>query len=173
MPGVNTKAPVTQRLWPGYHLVATEIFWNRGQNRRTNARLFAEVVGDRQSKISRSKVDGHVQNFWPAITNRKRPHIGIAWSYKQSCVVAQPVLGDCGSRSRTIFHATGRTTWRLVVPPVLPVALSKVIGVPTGCTALRCVVPPIVRSVAWCHYWSFDRSQDATIDRVIGRMPRL
>ena len=32
-------------------------------NRRKNVRLVAEVVGDRQGKISRSKVDGHVQNF--------------------------------------------------------------------------------------------------------------
>ena len=32
-------------------------------SRRKNVRLVAEVVGDRQGKISRNKVDGHVQNF--------------------------------------------------------------------------------------------------------------
>ena len=40
-------------------------------NRRKNARLVAEVVGDRQGKISRSKVDGHVQNVKTVIPNRK------------------------------------------------------------------------------------------------------
>ena len=30
---------------------------------KTNARLVTEVKGDRQSKTSCSKVDGHVQNF--------------------------------------------------------------------------------------------------------------
>ena len=37
-------------------------------------RLVAEVVGDRKGQISRSKVDGHVQNLKPAIPNRKRSH---------------------------------------------------------------------------------------------------
>ena len=32
-------------------------------NRRKDVRLVAEVVGDRQGKISRIKVDGHVQNL--------------------------------------------------------------------------------------------------------------
>ena len=39
-------------------------------NRIKNLRLFAEVVGDRHGRISRSKVDGHVQNFYAAIPNR-------------------------------------------------------------------------------------------------------
>ena len=34
----------------------------------------AEVVGDRKGQISRSKVDGHVQNLKPAVPNRKRSH---------------------------------------------------------------------------------------------------
>ena len=31
-------------------------------------------MGDRTGQISRNKVDGHVQNFKPAIPNRKRSH---------------------------------------------------------------------------------------------------
>ena len=50
-------------------------------NRRKNVRLVAEdvrfvkeVVGDRKGQISRNKVDGHVQNLYPAIPNRKRSY---------------------------------------------------------------------------------------------------
>ena len=32
-------------------------------SRRKNVRLVAEFVGNPQGKISRSKVDGHIQNF--------------------------------------------------------------------------------------------------------------
>ena len=66
----RAKAPVTPGLRPGYDLPATD----KLANRRTNARLVAEVVGDRKGQISRNKVDGHVQNLKPAIPNRKRPH---------------------------------------------------------------------------------------------------
>ena len=31
--------------------------------RRKNVRLVADVVGDRQGKVSRNKVDGHFQKF--------------------------------------------------------------------------------------------------------------
>ena len=50
---------------------------NRRKNVRLAAeieRLVAEVVGDRKGKISRNKVDGHVQHLKPAIPNRKRSH---------------------------------------------------------------------------------------------------
>ena len=62
---VFTNAPVTPGLRPAYDLAATEKWWNRGQIEKRNERLVAEVVGpgDRSGKISRSKVDGHVQNF--------------------------------------------------------------------------------------------------------------
>ena len=43
------KAPVTPSLRPGYDLPATEKCWHCGH-------IVAEVVGDRQGKISRSKV---------------------------------------------------------------------------------------------------------------------
>ena len=56
------KAPVTPDLRPGYDLPATEFFFESWATRRKNVRLAAEVVGDRQGKISRSKVDGHDQN---------------------------------------------------------------------------------------------------------------
>ena len=56
------KAPVTPGLRPGYDLPATEKMLESWENRRKNVRLVAEVVGDRQGKISRSKVDGHDQN---------------------------------------------------------------------------------------------------------------
>ena len=105
-----TYAPVTPGMRPGYDLAATEFFLESWANRRKSARLVSEVVGDRQSKISRSKVDGHVQNFWPAIPNRKRSQTGLTWSYHQSRMVAPPVVHDRGSSSRTIGRATGRAT---------------------------------------------------------------
>ena len=49
----TSKIPVSPSLRPGYDLSATEKCWNR----RKNVRLVAEVVGDRQGKISRNKVD--------------------------------------------------------------------------------------------------------------------
>ena len=52
----TSKTPVTPGLRPGYGLPATEKCENRGQG------LVAGVVGDRLGKISRNKVDGHVQN---------------------------------------------------------------------------------------------------------------
>ena len=39
-------------------------------------RLILEVVGDRTSKFGCSKVDGHVLNSGPPITNRKRSQTG-------------------------------------------------------------------------------------------------
>ena len=36
--------------------------WESGANGRKDVQLFAEVVGDRQDKIGRSKVARHVQN---------------------------------------------------------------------------------------------------------------
>ena len=69
MNNVVAKAPVTPGLRPGSDLPATEKL-ESWANRRKNVRLVTEVVGDRQGKISRSKVDGHVQNFYPAIPNR-------------------------------------------------------------------------------------------------------
>ena len=57
-------APVTPGLRPGYDLPATVKCENRGQVvERTYVRLVAEVVGDRQGKMSCNKVDGHVQNL--------------------------------------------------------------------------------------------------------------
>ena len=38
-------------------------------NSRTNVRLVAVVAGDRQGKIGRINVDGHVENVKPAIPN--------------------------------------------------------------------------------------------------------
>ena len=58
----TSKAPVTPGLRPGYDLPATVKCENRGQVGRKNVRLVAEVVGDRQGKMSCNKVDGHVQN---------------------------------------------------------------------------------------------------------------
>ena len=55
-------APFTPGLRPGYDLAANDLFLESLANRRTNTRLVAEVVGDRQCKISRIKVDDIVQN---------------------------------------------------------------------------------------------------------------
>ena len=59
----TSKTPVTLGLRPCYDLHATEKLLESGASRRKNVRLVAEVVGARQGKISRNKVDGHVQNF--------------------------------------------------------------------------------------------------------------
>ena len=37
--------------------------------------MVADVVGDRQGKISHSKEDGHFQNLYPAIPNRLVPRL--------------------------------------------------------------------------------------------------
>ena len=71
------KAPVTPGLRPGYDLPATEKWGARRKNVRLVAevvRLVAEVVGDLKGQICRNKVDGQVQNWKPAIPNRKRSH---------------------------------------------------------------------------------------------------
>ena len=80
-------------------------------NRTKSVRLVAEGVGHRHSKISRSKVDGHVQHFLPAIPNRKRSQTGLTWSYHQSCMLAPPVVNDRGCHNRTIGRATGGNWW--------------------------------------------------------------
>ena len=49
---------VTPNLQPGYDRIILESL----SNRRENVQLIVVVVGDRTSKISRNKVDGHVQN---------------------------------------------------------------------------------------------------------------
>ena len=49
-----------------YDQVTTYLRLKMGESwasRRKNVRLVAEVVGDRQGKMSRNKVDGHVQNL--------------------------------------------------------------------------------------------------------------
>ena len=61
-------------------------------NRTKSVRLVAEGVGHRHSNISRSKVDGHVQHFLPAITNRKRSQTGLTCSVHQSWVIAGPTV---------------------------------------------------------------------------------
>ena len=60
--GELCKALVTAGLRPGYDLPATEKMLESWANRRKNVRLVAEVVGDRQGKISRSKVVRRVKN---------------------------------------------------------------------------------------------------------------
>ena len=99
---MSTIITVTPNLRPGYDRKMLELL----SNRRENVPLVVVVVGDRTSKISRNKVDGHVQNFRAAITNRRQVLHGRntnrVWSYHQSHVVAPPVVCDCVSSSRTI-----------------------------------------------------------------------
>ena len=68
---VRSKAPVTPGLRPGYDVAATKTIWNRSKD----VRLVAEVVGDRKGQMGRNKVDGHVQNLYPAIPNRLVPRM--------------------------------------------------------------------------------------------------
>ena len=50
---------LTTKLRPSCDRIVLEAW----ANRRKNVRLVAEVVVDRQGKISGSKIDGHVQNI--------------------------------------------------------------------------------------------------------------
>ena len=89
----HTK-PAT-RIRPGYDRKMLELL----SNRRESVPLIVVVVGDRTSKISHNKVDGHVQNFRAAITSRRQvvymvvAPIGYGrttnrmWSHHQLCVI--------------------------------------------------------------------------------------
>jgi hypothetical protein len=72
-------------------LPATEIAGKSHDLSQWIERPVAEVVGGRKSIISRSKVNGHVQNFCPAIPNRKRSQTDLIWSYDQSRMDAPPL----------------------------------------------------------------------------------
>ena len=107
----------------------------------TIVRSILEVVGDCTSKFGRSKVDGHVQNSAPAITNRKRSQTGRTWSCDQSCRVVPSIAHDRGLTCRDWLgdHAIGRVTcgtdsrrvvrsydqWRLVARPYIGRATSR------------------------------------------------
>ena len=130
-----------------------------GPNRRKNARLVAQVMSDRNGKISRSKVDGHVQNFWPAIPNCERSQIGLTWSYHQSCMVAPPVVDDRGSAvARLLVRSiAGYHDW----------SYDRSMD-PTIDSTIGCRTPPLlVRSIVGRNNWSHDRSLIATSSRMI------
>ena len=99
---MSTIATVTPNLRPGYDRKMLELL----SNRRENVPLVVVVVGDRTSKISRTKVDGHVQNLRAVITSRRQVLHGRntnrVWSYHQSHVVAPPVL--CQSVARSVVR---------------------------------------------------------------------
>ena len=78
-------------------------------------RLILEVVGDRTSECGRSKVDGHVQNSGPTITNRKISQTGSTWSCDQSCRVVPSITLDRGLTSRATGRAICGINSRLVV----------------------------------------------------------
>ena len=115
---MSTIATVTPNMRPGYDRKLLELL----SNRRESVPLIVVVVGDRTSKISRNKVDGHVQNFRAAITSRRQVLHGRTtnrvWSYHQSHVVAPPVMCDCVSSSRTISSSSSHKLSRLVVRPI-------------------------------------------------------
>ena len=79
-------------------------------------------MGDRTIKFGRSKVDGHVQNSGPAISNRKQVvhnrTTSRAGSYHQSCMIvaneSREWSGDW-TGDRTIGRAIGGTVSRLMV----------------------------------------------------------
>ena len=115
---MSTIATVTPNLRSGYDRKMLELL----SNRRERVPLIVVVVGDRTSKSSRNKVDGHVQNFRAAITSRRQVFHGRntnrVWSYHQSRVVAPPGVCDCVSSSRTISSSTSYKLSRLVVRPI-------------------------------------------------------
>ena len=103
---------------PGYDRKMVELL----SNRRESVPLIVVVVVIVPIKISRNKVDGHVQNFRAAITSRRQilhgRNTNRVWSYHQSHVVAPPVVCDCVSSSRTISSSTSHKLSRLVVRPI-------------------------------------------------------
>ena len=142
---------LTTRLRPTCERKMLESWANRRKNVRLVAevmRLVAEVVGDRHGKISRSMVDGHVQNFKPAIRNRLVPMLLLRlvvvskdWSYGRS-------------HDATIYRAIYRCTRWIIVPSVF------------GCHDLsydRSQDATIARTIG-------HRIQ-RSIDRTIGRRP--
>ena len=123
---MSTIATVTPNLRPCYDRKMLELL----SNRRESVPLIVVVVGDRTSKISRKKVDGHVQNFKAAITSRRQVLHGRntsrVWSYHQSHVVALPVVCDCVSSSRTISSSASHKLSRLVVRPISMLPTSSI-----------------------------------------------
>ena len=74
--------------------------------------MFLEVEDDRARKFGRRKVDGHVQNSVPAITNRKRSQTGLcdrAISRAESYYPPRMIVGATGL-------AIDWAPMRLVVP---------------------------------------------------------
>ena len=76
-------------------------------------RLILEVVDDNMSKFGRSMIDGHAQNFRPAITSRKRSQTGRTWSCDQWCRVVASIAQD---HELTSCLAIDWATMRLVAP---------------------------------------------------------
>ena len=70
---MSTIATVTPNLRPGYDRKMLASL----SNRRENVPLIEVVVGDRTSKISRSKVDGHVQNCRQVLHGRTTNHASL------------------------------------------------------------------------------------------------
>ena len=64
---MSTIATVTPNLRPRYD----RDIWESLSNRRENMPLIVVVVGDRTSKISRNKVDSHVQNCLRSVCDYK------------------------------------------------------------------------------------------------------
>ena len=103
-------------------------------NRWQIMRLILEVVG------GRNKVDGHVPNARPTITNRKRSQIGRTWSCDESSRVVPLIAHNHELTSRVTGLATDCATMRLVVPFVEQFhdRWYDLLGsVTTGCTTLN------------------------------------
>ena len=128
---MSTIATVTPNLRPGYDRKKLELL----SNRRESVPLVVLVVGDRTSKISRNKVDGHVQNFRAAITSRRQVlhgrntnrvwsyHQSGMWSHHQSCVIV------CQAVARSVVRpVTSCPDWlydRLACFPRSPFAIAR------------------------------------------------
>ena len=112
---MSTIATVTPNLRPGYDRKMLESLSNRGES----VPLIVVVVGDRTSKISRNKVDGHVQNFRPPITSRRQFLHGRTtnrvWSHHQSCVIVCQVV-----RRSVVWPVTSCPDWLYDQSAILP-----------------------------------------------------
>ena len=163
-------------IGPGYDLAATEKCWNRGQivQRTHNWSQRSWVINRANSVATRSMVKFKTSNLRFQIVSGRRP---------MSYVIAPPVVEYRGRPSRTI----GRM--HLVVPsgdllchPSCNITFGSAITRDLSRLVARLCnwwydqlcdgsqMPRMgVRSVAGPDDLSYDRSQDAIIDHVIGR----
>ena len=100
---MSTIATVTPNVRPGYDRNMLESL----SNRRENVSLIVVVVGDRTSKISHNKVDGHVQNCLRSVCDYK----------SQTCLTCGRITSRAWLLSDWLYDQSLMS--RLVVRPII------------------------------------------------------